>query len=237
MRTRHLVAGVLLGGLVLLAWAEDSEALLIDDFSTDQTLVVITPDVSANSQIPGSGILGGERDVEVTLVASIGITMAVSGGNFAYGQLGASLGTTRIVWDGMDGDSLLNPTGLGGIDFTEAGAEDQIAIPLLVSNSSSQVTLEAYTDAANFSRATVSLPGSVPPQQSLSVRFVDFTDAGVSGGADFTNIGAFSLYIDGSSTPGLTAVFDTVMPEPSTGTLLLFGILMLASIRRYRWAR
>jgi hypothetical protein len=78
------------------------------------------------------------------------------------------------------------------------------------------------------------LPGSVPPLQSLVVLFTDFVNTGGSG-ADFTNIGAFSLYINGNSTPGLAVGFDLI-PEPSTGTLLLFGILMLASIRRYRLA-
>lgn len=97
------------------------------------------------------------------------------------------------------------------------------------------MTLTAYTDGANFSTATVALPGSVPPQQSLTVLFTDFAVAGGTG-ADFTNIGAFSLYIDGSATPALTVVLDSVVPEPSTDSLLLFGILMLASIRRYRWA-
>ena len=78
------------------------------------------------------------------------------------------------------------------------------------------------------------LPGSVPPLQSLVVLFTDFVDTGGSG-ADFANIGAFSLYINGNSTPGLAVGFDLI-PEPSTGSLLLFGILMLASIHRYRLA-
>jgi hypothetical protein len=234
MRIRFLVAGVLFGGLASFAWAENSHALLIDDFSTDQGLSAISPAVSASHQVFGSGILGGERDVELTRVANMGVAMTVESGNLAYGHFGSSLGTALIVWDGVDASSALDPIGLGGIDFTEGGAEDKIAIPLLSSDSSAPVTLTAYTDLANFSTATVSLPGSVPPQQSLTVLFTDFVDTG--SGADFTNIGAFSLYIDGSATPGLTVLLDSVIPEPSTGTLLLFGILMLASIGRCRWA-
>lgn len=237
MRIRLLVAGILFGGLALLAWTEDSRALLIDDFSTGQTLVVTTPDGSASSWISGLGILGGERDVELTLNSGVGIAMTVTDDDMTYGHFGGSLGAALFVWDGADGDSALDPIGLGGIDFTDSGAEDKIGIPLLVSNSSADVTLRAYTDGAHFSTATVSLPGSVPPLQSLSVRFIDFVDDGTLGGADFTNIGAFSLYIDGSSTPTLTVQLDAVVPEPSTGSLLLFGVLMLASIRRCRWAR
>ena len=65
MRIRLLVAGILFGGLALLAWTKDSRALLIDDFSTDQALFVNTPAGSASSYISGSGILGGERTLEL----------------------------------------------------------------------------------------------------------------------------------------------------------------------------
>ncbi len=235
MRIRFLAAGILFGGLALLAWTEDSRALLIDDFSADQTLVVFAPTGFASSQVLGSGILGGERDMELTLAASVGISMAASGADLTYGQIANSQGSGRIVWDGADGDPAVDYTGLGSADFTDGGVEDRLAIPLVIGNFSAPIVLTAYTDATNFSTATVLLPGRVPPLQSLIVLFTDFAVAGGTG-ADFTDIGAFSLYIDGSSTPGLAVGFDLV-PEPSTGSLLLFGILMLASIRRYRWAR
>jgi hypothetical protein len=239
MRIRLLVAGALLGGLACLAWAEDSQALLIDDFSTDQTVVDITTTGSEYSQVSGSGILGGERDMEVTLDSDVAIAVAITGDDLIYGQLAGSRGTALIVWDGPDDDPTLDPTGLdltglGGIDFTDGGLDDRIIIPLVVNNLSAPITLTAYTDDGNSSTATVWLTGGAPPQTQLTVLFTNFVIAKGTG-ADFTNIGAFSLFIDGSSSPGLAVGFDLI-PEPSTGTLLLFGILMLASICRYRWA-
>jgi len=234
MRIRIVVAGicVLLGGLVLLAGAEDARAILIDDFSTGQAAFVITPAGSGESRASGPGILGGEREMMLTLVpgfGSVGVGMSVSGDAMTYGHFASSQGTGRITWDGADGSSTLDPTGLGGVDFTNAGTEDRIGIPVLVNNLAATMTLIAYTDAVNYSTATVSLPGSVPPQTPLSVLFTDFTAVGT--GADFTNIGAFSLFIDGSSTPGLTVGFATI-PEPTTATLLLFGLLGVAKLRR-----
>ena len=53
MRIRPFVSGtcVLLAGLALLAWAEDSEAILIDDFSTGQVVLVWDPAASGDSQV------------------------------------------------------------------------------------------------------------------------------------------------------------------------------------------
>ncbi len=238
MRIRCFVSGTcaLLAGLALLAWAEDSEAILIDDFSTGQTLVVMTPTISGNSQVSGPGILGDERDMVVTMASDFLITMAASGDSLAYGHVGSSGNAGLIVWDGPDNDPAVDPIGLGGIDFTLGGTEDKVGISLLASNLSAPITLTAYTDAVNFSTATVLLPGNVPPQARLSVLFTDFVADPAGSGADFTNIGAFSLYIDGNSTPGLAVGFGIVNPEPSTATLLLLGIVMLVTIRGFRWA-
>jgi len=97
------------------------------------------------------------------------------------------------------------------------------------------MVLTAYTNGTDYSTATVLLPGGAPPQQRAIVLFTSFVADPGGAGADFTNIGAFSLYIDGSSTQGLTAGFSAVNPEPSTATLLLFGILGIVTIRRCGW--
>jgi hypothetical protein len=233
MRIRLLAAGALLAGLAMLAGAEDAGALLIDNFSTAQSVgVFLTPD-SAGSQVSGSGILGGERDMWVTLDSGSFINMAAGSGALTHMQVLSSLGTGLIVWDGVDDDPRVDYTGLGSADFTNAGAEDRILIPLLINNLSAPVTLTAYTDADNYSEVTVTLPGGIPPgpQTTLTVLFTDFAQAaGASGGADFSDIGAFSLRIDGSAALDLNAGFGTI-PEPSTATLLLFGALVAVAIR------
>lgn len=237
MRIRLLVAGtyVALAGLGLLAGTGGAGAILIDDFSTDQAVIWMGAPGSVNSQVSGPGILGGERDMVATLVSSVAVVMAASGNTLNY--LGISESTGLIVWDGddpLDDAVTVDHTGLGGIDFT-AGGGDKIAVPLLLSNLVAPMILTAYTNAADYSTATVWLPAGASPGQRLSVLFADFVADPGGLGADFTNIGAFSLFIDGSSTQGLTVEFESVVPEPSTATLLLFGILGIVTIRRCGW--
>ena len=69
----------------------------------------------------------------------------------------------------------------------------------------------------------------------MIVFHTDFIADPGGAGADFTNIGAFSLFSDGSSTQGLTAQFEYFVPEPSTAMLLPLGILGIVSIRRCGW--
>jgi hypothetical protein len=141
-----------------------------------------------------------------------------------------------IVWDGPDASPVVDYTGLGGVDFTAGGAEDSVVMPLLANNLSAPLVLTAYTDASNFSTVTVNSPGGVPPIVDLAVLFTDFVDVGPLGGADFTNIGAFSLFIDGSGAQDLNLELDAMTtPEPSTATLLVFGIMVLMTIRRRGW--
>ena len=237
MRTEFPNAGkyCLLSGLFLLAAVNGAHALLIDSFSTDQTLMAITPGISASSEASGSGILGGERDMEVTRTSGTGVTIAASEDKLTYGHIASSQGTALLVWDGADGDSALDPTGLGGLDFTESGLNSVVAIELLFNDFSAPITLTAYTDGSNYSTATLALPGNIPPdpQATLTVLFSDFSIAAGSG-ADFTDIGAFSLFIDGSSTPALDVELGSIalVPEPATGALLLVGLLVIFLMRR-----
>jgi len=216
----------------MLACAERAGAILIDDFTTNQTTALINTLGTSSSQVSGPGILGGERDMFVTLDLGIVMSMNAGGGALTHMQLFGSLGTGLIVWDGPDDDPGIDYTGLGGLDFTHSGAQDKVRIPLLFNNFSAPLVLTAYTDDVNFSTATLAFPGGVPPQTDLIVRFSDFVDAGASGGAD---IGAFSLFIDGSATLNFNQGFATITPEPSTATLLAFGILVIVTVRRSGW--
>lgn len=223
MRIRLLFCGTCISLGVLLACAEGAGALPIDDFSTAQTtLVMLTPGTSS-SQVSGAGILGGERDMFVTLdpgsaLGSVTSLTVGGGGDLNHWQMFGSLGTSLIVWDGPDDAPAIDYTGLGGLDFTSSGSQDRLEIPLLFNNLSAPLVLTAYTDANNFSTATVALPGGVPPLTDLIVLYTDFVDAGPLGGANFTNIGAFSLFIDGSSIPALDveSAGISAIPEPAT---------------------
>lgn len=234
--------GLLLLMAATLAMVGDTaQALMIDDFSTAQTLTVVTPGTSATDETSGAGIAGGERDMEVTRSTGVGITMIATTGSLSYGHIAGSEGTGRIIWDGIDGDPLLNPTGLGGLDFTDGGASDAFGLSILLNDFAAPLTLIAYSDAANFSTATVLLPGNIPPDplEILTILFTDFVPTG--SGADFANIGALELLIDGSAVSaldlelGFIQTLGTIpVPEPSTSVLLLGGLLGIACTKRRR---
>jgi len=234
-----LAAAVLWIGSVSTAYS----AIIIDTFDTSQSAANVIPFPPVPTSVAGGpGIIGGERDFDLTLLSGPGATLQANfGGNsmLEHGQLGSSTATSLIVWDGPDGDaSTLDPTGLGGVDLTDGGTLTGILLGLDVNDLVAPLTLTAYTDAGNFSSATVILPGGVPPMIFLFVPFLDFvTQAGT--GADFTNIGALSLFIDGSQTPSLDVQLDLIaasnpVPEPATFSMAVFGALSLLCARRRR---
>jgi len=225
------------GTMLLLAWTSlcsfstDSHALLIDDFSTAQGVNALDPQATDANQVIGAGIVGSERDLEVTRTSGFLVTMGTSAGRLVYGQVGGGVGSGRIAWDGTDSDAALDPSGLGGVDFGDGGASSMLAIELLLDDVPIDVVLVAYTDAANSSTATVSLPGGIPPAAPVTL-LVDFADFGVlsGSGVDFSNVGAFELLVDGSALSSVNIEFEAIrtIPEPAPALLVAFGLLALA---------
>jgi hypothetical protein len=236
-RTQHVA--LVLSAAAWLCASEHAQALLIDDFSTAQTTAVTQPAVTASNQVSGANIVGGERDVEVTRVSGAGLAMVASSGVMAYGHTVPSQGSGSIIYDGVDGDAALDPTGLGGIDFTDAGISTGISIELLLNDPAAFLLLAAYSDALNFSTATVALPGNIPPDPptTLQIPFTDFATAGGSG-ADFASVGAFALWIDGSTLSALDVELNSIrtlhVAEPSTGALALTALMGIAWMGRRR---
>jgi len=157
--------------------------------------------------VAGAGILGGERDVQFSIVS---ITTPPTQNQLATSRVGANSGQyvmdaqrgtyfTRScqTWDGMDGAAdTLDPTGLGGIDLTDSG--DPLvpngAFELFVDpDQESEITIQVYTDGGNMSEYSF-LPaedvGAVYQQP-----FAAFTPA-LGAGADFSNVGAIVMCID-----------------------------------------
>jgi hypothetical protein len=206
-------SGYILGlaGLVFIlivsaaaAGSGTAEALTIDDFTTGQATQTLTfppAATSAAASVSGSGILGGERDIEVSLTsgttAGDSIGSGVSGGMFSQSQDASIMGSSRIVWDGTDGASAVNPIGLGSIDLTAGGSQDALVIQLGSSDTTFTVMIEVWTDAGNASSLSVQLQGPVASPTSFTLPYVSFSTT-LGTGADFTHVGAISFTVVGN---------------------------------------
>jgi uncharacterized repeat protein (TIGR01451 family) len=198
---------------LLLAPLPAAAQITIDDFSTNQSALTLTyppAGTSASSSVSGSGILGGERDVQINLTGGViaGNTESavVSSGFFSYSQDATIAGNTVIQWDGTDGSATLNPTGLGGVDLTQGGSQDALQLSVFFDDLPVSVTIEVFTDAGNASTATFNLPGLVFSSTNFVLPYSSFTTT-LGTGANFANVGAITLRM-GSTTTAPDVVLD-----------------------------
>ena len=183
--------------------AQGAPGLTIDGFTTRQTVTAPMPvGTTIVSAQAAAEALGGERDMSATLTAGQtgdAVTLDAGSGLLAINAGFNALGQYKITWDGADNNaSSLNPIGLrsggSGVDLTSGGTSSYLEIAGVAEKAGGTGRVRIYTDANNFSQATVTL--GVNTSQSLLLSLAtDFTVAGGSG-ANFTNVGAIELQVD-----------------------------------------
>lgn len=185
----------------------------IDGFTSTQ-MVTATPPVPASdvdSQLDGA-VLGGERDMYVELTdvsnsplsALASVALGSYDGKLLFASGPGAVGQAKVVWDGVDGNGqLVNPTGLGGIDLTEADGNTMTGIALTsgADHPDAHIMMRVYTDANNWSEFTTTVPESVGGAATGQAvfHFDDVPTAKGGNGADFTNVGALELTFEGVS--------------------------------------
>jgi uncharacterized repeat protein (TIGR01451 family) len=204
----------LLIGLSLALWATTTTRALeitIDEFSTDQATLTLTYPadlgLTAESVVSGAGILGGERDIQVELIGgAVGgnsVSAGVATDYFSYGQDPTLTASGLLQWDGPDGDATtLDPLGLGGIDLTSGGVQDTFVIGVFYDDTPIDLTLEVFTNAGNSSTYDVVLPGGIWTFEEWVIPFDAFV-VNLGAGADFTNVGAITLFMTSATAPDL----------------------------------
>jgi len=175
----------------------------IDGFTTPQTVTAAMPaGTTSVSAVAALEALGGERDLAATLTAGQtgdSVTLAAGSGILSIDAGFNALGRYQVVWDGTDNNaSVLNPTGLRisgtGVDLTEGGANSFLELAGVADKAGGTGRVRIYTDATNFSQATVPL-GVNGSQSMLLALATDFTPAGGTG-ANFANVGAIELLVE-----------------------------------------
>lgn len=234
--SRRLLVTMVILVLLLMQGARATEAnpgTTIDSFATSQSLSAVEDGTAATTGtdqgvVDGTGILGGERDVVVTITDGTGfLDVDIGSGQLQHSQTSPVKGTTLVTYDGNDNDaSNLDPNGLGTVDLS---ADQAFLIELTNNDQAADLTIAVYSnDASHCSSLTKTTPGGLTasdPPVAMIFRFSDFT-AACSSSASFADVGAITLLIDGtlnSATDLTMSRFETVtldfgdLPE-TTGT-------------------
>jgi hypothetical protein len=241
--TRHSLAAL----LVLLTTSGARAGLLIDGFATgSQTLVNTTPASSVGAGTAASGALGGARYLTVnnganTFISVANVVPALDRFDF-FSQVAPPANATTFVlrYDGTTG-SVLNPTGLGGVNALAGGSDGILFRATNSTTGALTFQFTAYSGAADFSVGTVSVASGATSLEK-SLLFSGFATAG-GAGANFSNLGALVVRISYAGAQGGSGSLERMqfsqIPEPSS--LALFGLaagtLALAGRRRLRQAR
>ena len=222
--------GFAIAGIVFASVANAS--FIIDPFADTQTLTT-----SNSSNVAGS-VIGGNRYASInrtsgTLADSLNVntpTVGVLDLSMAAGDSS----DMRLLYDGTSNNTGVSAFALSGIDFTQLGTMSLIRISL-ESDHTNSVTMKVYTDASNFSTATVNYIND-GAFHDYDTDFASFVATGA--GADFSNVKAFEVTISG--VPQQDLQMDSITteanstPEPSTMLLLGGGLVGLGVFSRRR---
>jgi len=177
---------------------------VIDDWNLDQTGLTINypadpMGIRKSNSIAGTevNVLGGERDMANMLIQGSvpgEFDVKVQSGLFIFDQGMTLYGTAMVQWDGYDSSPSLNPTGLGGIDFTSDA--DMLKVRVVSDDLPSTLMFRIYTDDTSYSTYELDVPGGICRPTVFDIKFDDFAmGSGAAGPADFASIGALTMEV------------------------------------------
>jgi len=269
--------------LLLLSCSATSYAGTIDLFTTFQfagddenTLANTSTTAKSYTSDFGGSILGVERDFSVNAISgatddfvnvgspagdgfnvaqgSLGTTMVATGGKLNFVNDPGVVGIATVQWDGIDGSSILDKTGLGGANVKLDGSTGFL-VTILESDQAFEFQLNVYTDATHFTEVTIS--STIVLAGAPLERFIPFADlensalcglggfnqiesvvCGAGGNVDFGNLGAMELKFNTANVKTaaldlqIASITTEKVPEPSVLMLLSAGLFSAGFMSR-----
>ena len=237
MKTFSLAVAAAVG--MLATQAHSATTLLLDPF-TEFQLVADRPGPGRTnaSQVSGSDIIGGFRDLRVTNTVSDDPTddndtvVRIRQGRMTFNNTAGSRGTATLTYDGNDDATSFDPTGLGGMDFL-IGDAPRFQIDLAASD----LNVYVQITVTDMDRRESIFEVTRGPGATGGADFALF-----NGDADFSNVGGLQIFVSSEPTddsvdsifvgPLVVAANLPPVPLPASGMLLLAGLGAMAALRR-----
>ncbi len=188
--------------IIIVAYAA---TVAIDTFNDGYLDMKATWNNTSVTQSVTGSMIGGSRDARVNWISGGDIVLQVDYGSnpgsntLAFSQGSQGTGTGLLQWDGSDNSISLDATGLDpSEDLTSNGTNDVIRVRVISNDNPVGFKFKVYTDASNWSDRSFQSPGNVTNDVvDILLPFTSFVTQGGSG-ADFSDVGAIELLIDGT---------------------------------------
>lgn len=187
----------------------------IDAFTTSQTLTANSIGSPVTDVQAAAEAIGGQRELFANLTAGASIDLisnAATAGILEFNTSPTGAGTRIITYDGT-GESdatVVDGTGLGGIDLTNGGNDIAFRFTAGADQNGGNLLVRVYSSATDFSQATVPIDNTGgAATATLIARFANFTTAG-GAGADFTNVNAIQIEFSVAASDGQLDLIETV---------------------------
>lgn len=199
---------------------DGQQVQIIDNYLSTANSLAANPTTAPTETASFAAIeaIGGQRDVTVALdttnVESGSLEALFNGAGALLLNAGGDAGVVTIQYDGVDGTSALDPTGLGGVSLAGGAATDPVdenaglIIRLRSENAASDnAQIRVFTSATEQSTFNITIPAAATVQE-VFVPFSDFT-----GNANFNDVGAIEAEVGLSLDNDVTVqIIETIEP-------------------------
>lgn len=187
----------------------NANAITIDKLEADQQVTATGAVPSATQIISASpsSVIGGVRQIDVQKSTGSVILSNIQIGVLSHSQNASTRGASNYIWDGNPLPGV-QASGLGGVNLLADGATAfRVTVSEFDFPGNQPIFLNFTVYDASDSTGTVKLSKGILPidaavtnERIFEIPFSTFQVAGTEA-TSFTNVGAISLFIDGTASP------------------------------------